>query len=175
MIPQHVSVRQWLLALAVAHAALAFTGCPGTALIAPGGTFSVDYSAGGDISQMQVVVVFDEDDQLDVGSEYTYTFSVAKYDDGSGNVYETRSFVCPGVPVGSCFVRAVLDYDGDGVYESPWPDYEVSWIYGEPNYSIDTSGTPYVIEASYDPPVPNYTVTETWAAPLEFGLSFGGA
>jgi len=175
MIQQHVSVRRWLLVLAVALAALAFTGCPGTALIAPGGTFYVDYSAGGDISQMQVVVVFDENDQLGVGSDYTYTFSVSEYEDGFGNVYETRSFVCPDVPVGSYFVYAFLDYDGDGEFEpGALGDYEVYWVYGEPYYSINHSGTPFLIEASYDPPVPNYTVTETWAAPLEFGLSFSG-
>jgi len=168
MIQQHVSVRRWLLGLAVALAALAFTGCPGTALIAPGGTFYVDYEGGGDISQMQVVVVFDEDDQIDVGSDYRYTFSVSEFDDGFGNVHETRSFVCPGVPAGGYFVYAFLDVDGDGEFE-PWS--ENSWIYGDPNYVIDTSGTPYMIEAQYyDPPVPNYTVTETSAAPFEVML-----
>ncbi len=168
MIARPVSIRRLLLVMAVALAALAFTGCPGTALIAPGGTFSIDYSAGSDVSQMQVVVVFDPDAEIDVGTDYTYAFSVSEYDDGFGNVHETRSFVCPGVPAGGYFVYAFLDVDGDGVYE---PASEVSWIYGDPNYLIDTSGTPDVIKAQYyDPPVPNYTVTETYAAPMEIML-----
>jgi hypothetical protein len=110
--------------------------------MSPGGTFSVDSYAGGDVSQMQVVMVFHLDEEVDVGTDYVYTFPVGDYEDSFGDVRETRSFEYHGVTAGDYLVYAFLDYDGDGVYESPWPDYEVSWTYGDPNYSIDTSGTP---------------------------------
>jgi hypothetical protein len=134
-------------------------------VISPGGTFTVDYHAGGDASRMQVVVVFDPDEGVDVGADYVYTFPVGQYEDPFGDLRETRSFGCPGVPAGDYFVYAFLDYYSEGVCESDWPDYEVSWTSGEPNYSIDTSGTPYLITAQYYPPVPNDTVTSSYAAP----------
>jgi hypothetical protein len=173
MIARHVVTRRLLPTLVIVLAVLAFTGCPGMFAISPGGTFTVECYSYGDMSQAQVVVVFDQDDDIDVVTEYTYRFPVDQYENTSGDVLVTQSFECTDVPVGDYFVYAFLDFDGDSVYE-PIPFEDDSWTYGEPNYYIDDSSHPYLIGGKYDPPlIPNYSVSSTYAAPLEFTLYYG--
>lgn len=173
MTARNVVTRRLLPALLIAAAVLAFTGCPGMFAISPGGTFTVDFYDPDvvDLSNLQVVVVFDPNDILDDGIDYTYTFPVGQYEFWPGEVRVIRSFECPDVPVGDYFVYAFLDYDGDGVFE-PESENEVSRTFGDGYYYIDSSDTPYMIAAPYPSPDPNYTVTSTYAAPLEFTLSY---
>lgn len=176
MIARHVVTRRVVPALVIALAVLAFTGCPGVFKISPGGTFTVECYSLEDAPMLQVVVVFDPDYQVAVGPDYVYTFPVGAYEYpvGSGDIRLTQSFECIGVPAGDYFVYAFLDYDSDGTYE-PLPSQEDSWVYGAPEYYVDASGIPpYWIAAPYPFPDPNYTVSSSYAAPIELKLSLDG-
>ena len=52
MVARHVATRWLLPALVIVLAVLAFTGCTVTGFVSPGGTFTVDYYAGGDVSKL---------------------------------------------------------------------------------------------------------------------------
>jgi hypothetical protein len=173
MIARHVVTRRLLPALVIVLAVLVFTGCPGVFMISPGGTFTLAcFYFAGDMSKLQIVVVFDPNNVFDDGIDYTYTFPVGDYEfpEGSGDVQVTHSFECPDVPSGDYFVYAFLDYDGDTYYE-PADAQNDSWVYGDtPLYQIDASGTPYMITSPN--PSPNYTVSDTYAAPLQFDFYY---
>jgi len=174
MFARHVVTHRVIPALVIVLAVLAFTGCPGVFTISPGGTFGVDcYGFTGDMSKLQVVVVFDLDEQVGLGLDYVYAFPVGEYEDSNGDVQIVRSFECPDVPAGDYLVYAFLDYNGDEVYE-PASSQDDFWVYGEPIYGIDTVPPTFLITALNFTPVPNYTVSSTYAAPLEFQFLYVG-
>jgi hypothetical protein len=169
-----------LAAVAAAAGVFLLAGCgaPGT-IATPGGTLAVSVDSSYDTSSLQVVVVFDTNTSIGDGDELTYAFPLSTYADDFGSIYHTMSFSCPEVPEGDYFVYAWLDFDADGEYD-PF-DGEAGWLYDDvrySNYYIDTSGVPYTIlyAGSYSiDPVPNYFVTDRFAAPLEIFLSATGA
>jgi hypothetical protein len=169
-----------LAAIAAAAGIFLLVGCDALGTIAtPGGTLAVSVDSSYDTSSLQVVVVFDTNTSVGDGDELAYSFPLSAYVSGFGSISHTMSFSCPEVPEGDYFVYAWLDFDADGEYD-PFDD-EASWLYDDQrfsDYSIDTSGVPYTIVYGgpyTNDPVPNYFVTDRFAAQLEIFLSAMGA
>jgi hypothetical protein len=163
-----------LTAVVAAAGIFVLAGCELGTIATPGGTLSVSVDSSYDVSSLQAVVVFDTDRFIGNGNEELFTFPLSGHADDFGGIYHTMSFSCPEVPEGDYFVYAWLDFDADAEYdllEDAW-----SWLYDELRYNsyyIDTFSTPYEIvygRGYSGDPVPNYFVTDRFAAPMEIAL-----
>lgn len=164
-----------IIALATAAGIFLLAGCDELGTIAtPGGTLSVSVDSSYPTTSLQAVVAFDTDRILGNGNEELFVFPLWDYADDFGQVYHTMSFSCPEVPEGDYFVYAWLDLDANQEYD-PF-DGEPIWLYDDQrfsNYVIDTFVTPHEIvygRGYSGDPVPNYFVTDRFAAQMEIVL-----
>jgi len=175
-----------MLLILLAGALVLMAGCEGPAGPAgvdgisgnavPGGTLEINISEGL-TENSKIVLVFDPDATLLDGNETVYDFPLADHTIiDNATLYTT--WYAPEVVPGDYYVYYWIDFDGNGQIatsdENGAEEYTLDIFGSKSRFSFSPPGAVTSIKSNGAILLPNYTVWEDYAPPLNLVIVFSG-